>query len=165
MGLTNISVSTDNPLYSSQDGVLFNRDKTALIRFPPELSGEYIIPDSVIRIGDSAFRVCTRLTSVSIPDSVTSIGEFAFSGCSDLTRVIIGDSVNSIGNMAFSDCTALASVIFMGDRPMMGGRSFFWQSTPAIYRREGAAGWGDTFSDRPVITVPDTDTPDATDHP
>ena len=39
------------------------------------------------RIGDSAFRNCSGLTSITIPDSVTSIGDSAFWGCSGLEEI------------------------------------------------------------------------------
>ena len=68
------------------------------------------IPDSVTSIDNSAFSGCSGLTSATIPDSVTSIGSYAFSGCSGLTSVTIPDSVTSIGNSAFSGCSGLTSV-------------------------------------------------------
>ena len=71
---------------------------------------EYAIPDSVTTIGDSAFRDCDSLTSVTIPDSVTSIGNLAFAYCSILTSITIPDSVTTIGDWAFCDCTSLTSV-------------------------------------------------------
>ena len=49
--------------------------------------GNVVIPDSVIKIGDSAFWQCGSLTSVTIPTSVTSIGMVAFRDCSSLTDV------------------------------------------------------------------------------
>ncbi|MBQ9077660.1 MAG: leucine-rich repeat protein [Muribaculaceae bacterium] len=58
---------------------------------------------SVTSIGDSAFRFCSNLTSVTIPNSVTTIGHEAFSGCNSLTEVTIGSSVVSIGQSAFYD--------------------------------------------------------------
>ena len=61
-------------------------------------------------IGESAFWVCSGLTSVTIPNSVTSIGEAAFSGCSGLTSVTIPNSVTSIGVHAFEGCSSLTSV-------------------------------------------------------
>ena len=76
---------------------------------------EIIIPNlykgkPVSVIGDSAFRDCSALTSITIPDSITSIGDRAFFGCSGLTSVTIPDNVNSIGYAAFADCTGLTSI-------------------------------------------------------
>ena len=64
----------------------------------------------VTSIGDSAFRSCTRLTSVTVPDSVTNIGNSVFSGCTSLSEAIIPDSVTNIGSQAFSGCTSLTSI-------------------------------------------------------
>ena len=64
----------------------------------------------ITSISSSAFRTCSRLTSVTIPDSVTSIGSYAFSGCSSLTSVTIGSGVTNIGNYAFIDCYKLIEV-------------------------------------------------------
>jgi hypothetical protein len=71
---------------------------------------EYIIPEGVTSIGNSAFRNCTGLTSVTIPSSVTSIGDYAFQGCTSLTSITIPRSVTSIGDYALSGCTGLTSV-------------------------------------------------------
>ena len=68
------------------------------------------IPNSVTRIGDSAFSGCTSLASIDIPNSVTDIGNFAFSGCTSLASIDIPNSVTSIGFSAFSGCTSLASI-------------------------------------------------------
>ena len=69
-----------------------------------------MIPDSVITIGDRAFRDCYSLTSVTIPNGVTTIGDEAFRVCSGLTSVTIGNSVASIGKGAFDSCNGLKSV-------------------------------------------------------
>ena len=78
-GLTSIVVDASNTVYSSQDGVLYNKAMTVLIQYPSGKSGGFTIPNSVTSIGDGAFNDCTGLTSVTIPNSVTSIGDYAFS--------------------------------------------------------------------------------------
>ena len=83
-----------------------------------------VIPDSVTSIGGWAFYNCSSLESVVIPDSVTSIGDYAFQYCSSLTSVVIGDSVTSIGSSAFKDCSNLTSVV-IGDSVTSIGDSAF----------------------------------------
>jgi hypothetical protein len=53
--LTNISVGAANMVYSSLDGVLFNKAQTTLFEFPVGRGGAYAIPSSVTNIGDYAF--------------------------------------------------------------------------------------------------------------
>ncbi len=108
--LNAINVVTANQVYSSIDGVLFNKSKTELIAYPAGKGTIYSIPSGTTSIGSSAFNYCKGLTDVTIPDSVTSIGNYAFEYCSSLTSVNIPDSVTSIGWDAFSQCTGLKSV-------------------------------------------------------
>lgn len=123
--LISIKVDDNNNIYASDNGVLFNKDKTILIKYPIGKSDtEYNILDSVTSIDFSAFVDCTSLTSVTIPDKVTSIGKFAFYGCTSLASVIIPESVTSIGNYAFYGCTSLASVIIPESVTSIGNDAF-----------------------------------------
>jgi hypothetical protein len=109
--LAAITVATNNPAYSSANGVLFDKSQTMLIQYPGGLiGGSYTIPNSVTSIGVQAFAYCTSLASVSIPNSVTSIGEGAFDYCPSLTSVTIPNSVTNIGEVVFEDCTGLTNV-------------------------------------------------------
>ena len=63
----------------------------------------------VTGIGDSAFRNCDSLKSITIPNSVTSIGNYAFYGCDALINVTLY-GVTSIGSSAFEHCDNLTNV-------------------------------------------------------
>jgi surface protein len=108
--LTSINVGNNNTQYSSVDGVLYNKDKTVLIRCPQGKTS-IAIPNSVTSIDAAAFVGCAGLTSVTIPDSVTEISTSAFVGCAGLTSVTIPNSVTSIGNWAFRNCSNLTTII------------------------------------------------------
>ena len=109
--LTKINVASENKKYSSEKGVLFNKDKTKLICYPNAKTDKtYSIPDGVTNISADAFQNCVNLTSVTIPDSVTKIGSGAFMFCSGLTSVTIPDGVTSIEDWTFCECTSLKNV-------------------------------------------------------
>ncbi|MGN0845828.1 MAG: leucine-rich repeat protein [Kiritimatiellia bacterium] len=108
--LKSIAVAASNPRYSSQNGVLFSKDKRTLVRVPCGTSGAYEIPSSVREIDDDAFGGCSLLTAVSIPPSVVSIGEGAFAGCEALTTVRLPSGLREIEDWIFAGCTGLASV-------------------------------------------------------
>lgn len=109
--LKSFSVDNENPNYSSENGVLFNKDKTALLQYPiGKADTTYIIPDTVAEIAATAFADCAALESVVIPNSVTSIDLFAFSNCTALKNVTLPGSILYLNNV-FTNCTALENVV------------------------------------------------------
>jgi hypothetical protein len=101
--LNSINVENDNTDYASENGVLFNKAKTTLIRYPEnKIDASYVIPKSVTTIEDCAFAMCGNLMSVKIPKNVKIIGNYAFWTCGRLTSVKIPNSVRTIGDHAFS---------------------------------------------------------------
>lgn len=109
MSLASYDVAEGNPAYSSEDGVLYNGDKSLLMRCPVPRE-ELRIPFSVKEIGRSAFSDCTALTSVTIPHSVEFVGALAFNGCTSLKSVIIPDNVTETEGGVFQNCTSLEHV-------------------------------------------------------
>ena len=111
--LTSINVNSNNPNYSSVDGVLFNKDKTTLIQCPCRKQGAYTIPNSVTSIEWGAFLSCKSLTSITIPNSVTSIVIEAFENCTSLTSInVVNDNPNYCsvdGVLFYKDKTTLVA--------------------------------------------------------
>jgi len=109
--LKEIIVTEGNKNYTSDNGILFNKDKTVLIQFPRgKTETKYTIPSSVTSIDRWAFYNCDSLTKITIPSSVTNIGYSAFCGCDSLVSITIAEGVSSIGDSAFCNCDSLVSI-------------------------------------------------------
>jgi RHS repeat-associated protein len=88
--LTEITIDANNPNYSSVDGVLFDKSKTELMRYPEgKINPAYSIPSSVQIVEGYAFEGCSGLISVDIPASVYYFGTYLFGGCSSLTEITV----------------------------------------------------------------------------
>ncbi|MDE7411790.1 MAG: leucine-rich repeat domain-containing protein [Paramuribaculum sp.] len=108
------TVTIDGLNYSVN--VYSGRYKATVYGYTSSIASDLIIPESinynglkcsVSYISDSAFKNCSRLTSVTIPNSVTSIAYSTFEGCTALTSITIPNTVTSIGNSAFKGCSSL----------------------------------------------------------
>jgi len=123
--LTSINIDENNKKYSSDNGILYNKNKTYLYKYPIIKTGiTFNIPDSVIGIGKDAFKNCKTFKVVNIPDGVTSIGDGAFDGCEYLESLIIPNGVTYIGDSAFEFCRRLKSVTIPNSVTKIGHRAF-----------------------------------------
>ena len=113
----------NSPYFQNDDVCLFNKDKTAIVSTIKDCVN-YIIPNSVTKIGDGAFYCCDSLQSVTIPNSVTSIGKHAFNSCKSLQSITIPNSVTKIGNYAFYWCKSLQSITIPNSVTKIGVGAF-----------------------------------------
>ncbi|MBQ7003136.1 MAG: leucine-rich repeat protein [Oscillospiraceae bacterium] len=101
--MTAINVAAGNTAYMSEEGILFNKSGTTLIKAPAAMElGEYVTPDTVKVIEESAFDYNASLTSVTIPEGVTDIGACAFESCANLKSVKFMGMGSTVGGMEYS---------------------------------------------------------------
>ena len=109
-GLTNITVSAENGVYFSWNGLLLTSEENNWRRGTFEnidvvlvqgVNGDVVIPEGVTWIAGGSFSGCMGLTSVAIPSSVARIDSDsdddhywgAFYGCGGLTNITV-DAAN-----------------------------------------------------------------------
>ena len=130
--LKRFRVDPNNPNYTSLDYVLFNKDKTKLIRYPVKHPVYiYHVPFTVKTIGREAFKNCHELkyvylegqygvyntgarfftTSPSKFSNVTTIEDEAFAS-SGVTRFTVAHSITNLGDKIFSNCLGLNEITF-----------------------------------------------------
>jgi hypothetical protein len=105
--------------------VLFNKNQSTLVAFPPGVAGSYTVPGGVTTIASYAFESCPRLASITLPSSLTAIGDYAFYNCTGLAGLTLPDGVLTIGNYAFYRCTALATLTLLGGVTSVGNYAFY----------------------------------------
>lgn len=96
--------------YSSEDGVLYNKDKSVIIAYPMKKSDtSYKAPSSVREISMSAFCYNEFIEDIDI-SGVEKIGSYAFEGCTNINSVKLSKELNFVGTNAFLGCTSLESI-------------------------------------------------------
>lgn len=121
--LLSINVNGSGGAYASEDGVLYNSDKSVVIRFPAAKEGAYVAPSSVREIGAAAFADCGLLESADI-SSATVINDTAFFNCQALSSVLLSKDLTSVGTDAFFDCYAFQGVRLYNKVESIGDYAF-----------------------------------------
>jgi len=122
--LLSIDVDPSNSLYSSLNGVLFNKDQSTLVQYPAGKSGAYILPDGVKLIGDYSFYNCRSLTEITFSADLTHIGDVAFDLCLGFKHLSIPEGVTHIGGGAFAQVWNMTSVSLPSSLISIGGSAF-----------------------------------------
>ena len=154
--LLRVVVSEDNDTLASEDGFLYNKDRTQLMGVPRGLRlQKLVIRDGVEMIGtkqgamthedgflEDIFAGREELEEVILPNSVKIIGEGAFRNCSSLRTVKLGEGLEEIHMGAFSN-TALEkltlprSLKYVDQKQFPGTRPFSECSSLAAFEMDG----------------------------
>lgn len=122
--ISEFTISLNDTIHSTLEGVLFNKNKTKLLLYPYAKISEYSVPVSVNTIGNGAFARCRNLSKINFPNSIKAIEDYAFSNCTGLTSISIPSSVTEIRDNVFDGCTALSIVILPNTIKTIGKYSF-----------------------------------------
>lgn len=121
-----IYVDARNGYFASVDGVLYNKEKTRLVKYPiGREDSAYILPEGTHYVNDYAFYECNWLIDVVIPNGCGGIGISTFEGCSVLRSIEVGDRIDYVGGRAFYNCHNLESIEFEYDLYSIGKEAFF----------------------------------------
>ncbi len=95
--LESITVDENSTAFTSENGVLFTKDKAILVAYPAAKKDlTYTVPDTVKCLWSVAFAFNTNIKEVIIPEGVEEISYDAFLDCSSLEKLEIPDSVTCI---------------------------------------------------------------------
>lgn len=112
-GIMKVTVDPNNQKYTDIDGVLFTKDKSEILFYGVGRSAEsYTLPAETTAYGATSFKNNPYLKSVIITANIVKIGDSAFYGCTKLSELVFeaAEAELEIGSCAFQNCSALTSV-------------------------------------------------------
>ncbi len=107
-------VSEDNPKYSSEDGLLLNKEGDTILEFPRKRKGTYTIPEGIICLEDDSFPYNGEITELTLPDSLETVKDVSLP--SELKKLTIGASLQEIPEFFVKDRT---EVIISEENPYL----------------------------------------------
>ena len=82
------------------------------------------LPEGLESIGGGAFYYCVALQGMQLPQGVTEIEDGTFDNCRSLAYVTLPDGLKSIGSGAFENCSSLAAIDIPNGVSTIGKRAF-----------------------------------------
>ena len=106
--IKNINVDANNTNFSSNNGIVFSKDKKKIVLYPQgKTEKAYTIPSTVEEICDSAFSYA-QVESITISKSVKKFGNYVFSS-TNIKSITIPSTVTEMGYGPVADCQKLIS--------------------------------------------------------
>ena len=156
---TEINIDNTNTAYKVEDNILYSADGKILKLCPRGRTGDFVIPETVETIDQSAFAYTWSLSNVVITNNVKQINRFAFNS-SYIKSIVIGESVQNIGLGAFNNCSYLKNVTInsseiAGNLSTSGACGNLLNSAEIIYLKEEIADVGEYITTNYIQTSSD----------
>lgn len=166
MGCDNLEAIYGSHTTSDNKGFITSSHELQFVL--PSISGDYVIPDEVISLGNAVFRGKHNLTSITMGDQVKSLGNYVFEYCSNLKSITLSANLSAIGLYPFSDSRALESVYFRSMVPPAYSDKQFkkipslklYVPARAIRLYTSDSGWKDYWDVMEPYEYPDLPEPD-----
>ena len=137
--LTEVNVAEDSPYFTSEEGVVFNKEKTEVLFFPQGKVGNYTLPSTVTTVANGVFANITGLNKLTLSATVTSIGENAFRNC-QINEIVFGrgkpEGGLTIGKSAFEGAT-VRKITLPDHTVSIGDNAFYGITFEEIVLKEG----------------------------
>jgi hypothetical protein len=137
--LREITVSPENPHFSTFSGALFTKDRKGLVVWP-KARGEIRIPPETCEIESWSF-IYYNLKALKLPKGITYVKGYSFTYCPNLEVVEFPEGLKRVDRGVFNGSPRVRKVIFNGDAP---DADSFFQWAPAnmvVEVRKGSKGW------------------------
>ena len=84
-----ITVDSKNKKYASENGMLFNKDRTQLLFYPAAMQGiEVIVKTGVKTIAKNTFCENRNIQRIKFPITVTKVEDGAVNNCGNLEKLL-----------------------------------------------------------------------------
>lgn len=124
--LETVTISQDNPCFTIEDGIIYNKNKTILIRCLPGKNTKVEIPNTVTEIEEYAFMGCSKLKgTLTVPGSIKKISEHAFERCTSEITLVLEEGIESIEARAFSNSHFIGNLTIPNSVTQIRWEAFF----------------------------------------
>lgn len=135
--LEEITIDSENEVYGTSDGVLYEKKSGKLLHFPA-MKNSFIIPESIKKIPTGAFSF-SQLSRMTFHSKITSIGMLAFYNCENLVSVTIPEGkMKEILDSAFMSCSNLNDIHLPASIKKISTSSFSGCNNLTVYAPAGS---------------------------
>ena len=116
-----LNISNNNPNYTVENNVLYNKDKTKLISVLYEIDGKYTVEPHVTTIGRQAFENQVKMTEIELPNNLKILENYIFISCTGLEEIYIPGSIEEIKENSFANVDNLQKIQINKEKGSIAG--------------------------------------------